>query len=249
MVDFINEVEEELRKDKYNALLRKYGAFIVAVIIAVVAVAGFLEYQKYDAGKKARAASTSFEAARLVEAEGDLLGAIKRYEALAPLAPEGYAGLSYSKIGALKIQLGDMDGAVAAFDNSANTFSRPEHADLARLKAIYILLDEARYDDVKSRAAALDASDSPYKDLARELAAYADLRNGNPDAARSSFLYLSTAPGVIAGVKTRASQALTLMNASRPVNVPPANEMTPEDMTPDTETATPDMQPAAPEDL
>jgi len=26
MVDFINEVEEELRKDQYNVLLRKWGS-------------------------------------------------------------------------------------------------------------------------------------------------------------------------------------------------------------------------------
>ena len=47
MVDFINEVEEELRKDEYNRLLRRYGPYILAVIVAIVAGTGFLEYQKY----------------------------------------------------------------------------------------------------------------------------------------------------------------------------------------------------------
>jgi len=34
VVDFINEVEEELRKDEYNRLLRRYGPYILAVIVA-----------------------------------------------------------------------------------------------------------------------------------------------------------------------------------------------------------------------
>ena len=37
MVDFINEVEEELRKDDYNRLLKKYGPLIGAVLSLIVA--------------------------------------------------------------------------------------------------------------------------------------------------------------------------------------------------------------------
>ena len=72
MVDFINEVEEELRKDEYNRLLRRYGPYILAVIVAIVAGTGFLEYQKHAKDKAARATSASYVAASDAAAAGNV---------------------------------------------------------------------------------------------------------------------------------------------------------------------------------
>jgi len=220
LVDFINEVEEELRKDKYNELLRKYGPYIVGLIIGVVAVAGYLEFQKYTTGVKARKTSASFVAADKLAEDGDLQAAISKFTALAEVAPEGYAGLSYSRAAGIKVQLGDMAGAVSLFDKSAEVFEKPMHKDLARLKAAYILLDEDRYDDVKARAQELMIENAPYSDLAREMLAHAELQSGNEDGARTQFTYLANVPGVLDGVKTRAGQSLLLLNANRVVPVP-----------------------------
>jgi len=63
VVDFINEVEEELRKDDYNRLLKKYGPAIGAVLFLIVAGAGFLEFREYSANKKAQAVSAVYTAA------------------------------------------------------------------------------------------------------------------------------------------------------------------------------------------
>ncbi|NNC36529.1 MAG: tetratricopeptide repeat protein [Acidimicrobiales bacterium] len=226
MVDFINEVEEELRKDKYNDLLKKFGPLIVTIIVAIVAVAGYVEYKKYSDGVKARKASASFVAADKLADEGDLQAAIDKFLALAEVSPEGYTGLSYSRAAALKVQLGDMDGAVNLFDRAAGAFTKPIHKDLASLKAAYILMDEGRYDDVKARANSLSVDDAPYADLAKELLAHAALQSGDEQTARTQFTYLSNVPGVLNGVKMRAEQSLLLMNASRAVPAPTLEEST-----------------------
>jgi len=36
VVDFINEVEEELRKDEYNRLLRRYGPFYYRLLLSLL---------------------------------------------------------------------------------------------------------------------------------------------------------------------------------------------------------------------
>ncbi|MCF6275953.1 MAG: hypothetical protein L3J05_09345, partial [Robiginitomaculum sp.] len=61
MVDFINEVEEELRKDKYNQLLRKYGPYIIAAIFMIVAATGYTEYNKSKVSNTAKSASAAYE--------------------------------------------------------------------------------------------------------------------------------------------------------------------------------------------
>lgn len=222
MVDFINEVEEELRKDKYNDLLRKFGPYIVAVIIIIVAATGYIEYQKYSKGVVARKASASFMVADEIEKTGDLLGAIEKFIALSEVAPEGYSGLALSRAAGLKLQLGDLTGAVSLFDRASAAFTKPVHKDLAGLKAAYLLMQQERYDDVTTRASALIVEDAPYADLARELLAYAALKSDDTEAARTHFGYLARVPGVLSGVQRRAENALTLMNANREVPVPDA---------------------------
>jgi len=220
LVDFINEVEEELRKDKYNQLLRKFGPYIVAVIIAVVAATGFYEYRDYTTSQTAKAASAAYESAGKIEKTGDIQGAIAKFTSLASVAPDGYAGLSLTRAAGLKVQLGDMNGAVALFDQAAERFVKPIHKDLASLKSAYILLDLGRYDDVQARVGALAVDGAPYADLAKELLAHAALQSGDIATARTGFTYLSNAPGVANGVQVRAAQALALMNAERIV-LPP----------------------------
>ncbi len=214
MVDFINEVEEELRKDKYNELLRKFGPLIIAIIIGVVAVSGYVEFQKYSKSKKARATAASYTQAAKLADVGDLQAAIEKFIAISKVSPDGYAGLSLSRAAGLKVQLGDLDSAVNLFDRSATAFSEPIHKDLSSLKASYILMELGRYDEVKTRASALAVDGAPYRDLAKELLAHAYLETGDMEAARSEFAYLANAPGILNGVKSRAKQAMMLMNAN-----------------------------------
>jgi len=241
LVDFINEVEEELRKDKYNVLLRRFGPYIIALIVMIVAATGYVEYNKAETQKQARAASASYEAAAQLAATGDLQGGIERFIALSELAPSGYAGLSLSRAAGLKVQLGDLAGAIGLFDRAAAAFERPVHKDLSALKAAYILMEQGRYDDVRARVAVLGADGAPYQDLAKELEAHALLKAGLVDEARIKLTYLSTVPGVLAGVKSRSSQALSLLKGQKPVPTPAAPDLDlPADLVPPAEPVGPD---------
>ncbi len=215
MVDFINEVEEELRKDKYNALLRKFGPYILALIFIVVAGAGFVEFQKYSKSKKARSTAASYTQASKLAEEGDIQAAIAKFIAIAEVAPTGYAGLSLSRAAGLNVQLGDLDRAVNLFDRSTQVFTLPIHKDLSSLKAAYVLMEQGRYDDVKTRVQSLSGDDAPYRDLAKELLAHIYLKTDDSALALTQFTYLANAPGVLGGVQARAKQAVMLIKANK----------------------------------
>ena len=214
MVDFINEVEEELRKDEYNRLLRRYGPFLLVVIIAIVAVAGFLEFQKYTQDQSARATSASYIQASDKAAAGNVDQSIKEFMAIADKAPAGYAGLSLVRAAALKLEAGDSTEAVSLLDRAATTFETRRHIQLAQIKAAYILANEGAYSDVVNRAAPLMEKDAPYEFLARELVGFAGLKSGDEALAREQFAYLESIPGVPATIKERAKQNLSLMRTA-----------------------------------
>ena len=178
----------------------------------------FSNFKNIHSQKQARASSASYVVANKLSEDGNLQEATNKFVALADVAPQGYAGLSLSRAAGLKVQMGDLLGAVDLLDKSAQSFAQPVHRDLASLKAAYILMELERYDDVHARVATLITENAPYQDLAKELQAHANLKSGNIKDAKSQFSYLANVPGVLDGVKTRAKQTISLLNADLPVS-------------------------------
>ena len=220
MVDFINEVEEELRKDDYNRLLKKYGPAIGVILFLIIAGTGFLEYRKYSADKKAQAVSAVYTAADTKLDNGQPDEAVSAFVSLGETGPPGYAGLALMRAAAILEDKGDIGGAVRQFDLAAEKFSAPRHAQLAQLKAAYLLADQGAYSDVIARATPLSETDAPYEFLARELLGYAHSESGNDSAAREQFAYLTSVPGVPSTVKQRAEQSMALMSAKASLVAP-----------------------------
>jgi len=239
VVDFINEVEEELRKDEYNRLLKRYGPFIAAVIVVIVAGTGFLEFQKYTKDRAARATSASYIDASDKAAAGNVDQSISGFMAIAEKAPAGYAGLSLVRAATLKLEGGDSAEAIRLLDQAAITFETPRHAQLAQIKAAYILANDGAYSDVISRIGPLMEKDAPYEFLARELMGFAALKSGDETLAREQFGYLESIPGVPATIKERAKQNLSLMRtASAAATVQAPEPVTPDETVPKPETET-----------
>ena len=235
MVDFINEVEEELRKDEYNRLLRRYGPFILAVIVLIVAVTGLLEYQKYAKDKAARATSASYVAASDAAAAGNVEQSIAGFLNIAHKAPAGYAGLAFVRAATLNLEAGDSAEAISLLDQAARTFETPRHIQLAQIKAAYILANDGAYSDVINRIGPLMEKDAPYEFLARELMGFAALKSGDATLAREQFGYLESIPGVPGPIKERAKQNLSLMRTAAAASEVKAPEpVTSEPVTPDT---------------
>lgn len=210
MVDFIHEVEEELRKDSYNELLRKFGPWIIGACVLIVAATGAYEYFKTADARAAKAASISYvEAAKMVE-DGDRDAAIARYVAIGQKAKPGYAGLSLMQAAALKLEDGERAEALRLFDQAAQTFDTDLHKQLANLKAAYILADDGRYDDVNQRLTGLAESGQPFEYLARELKGFVALAQDDVKSAKSEFSYLARSPDVSEGIRNRAEQVLAL---------------------------------------
>ena len=220
MVDFINEVEEELRKDDYNRLLKKYGPIIGVVLFLIVAGAGFIEYRKYADDKKAQAVSAVYTAADKQLDEGRPDEAVAAFVDLSASGPEGYAGLSLMRAAAIRQNQGDILGAIRHFDKAAEKFSAERHKQLAQLKAAYLLADQGAYADVIGRVTPLAETEAPYEFLARELLGYAHAESGDEAAARDQFAYLTSIPGVPATVKQRAEQSMALMGTKASLSAP-----------------------------
>jgi hypothetical protein len=217
VVDIFDEVDEELRAERAQQLLKRYSGLIVAgAVFIVAAVAGWQGWRWYVARQDQAAAIEYLTAMNLANATAAGSSAASRSAAIATFAklsqsaPAGYATLSRLWEAALKAQSGDKAGAVALWDQVAGDSSvDPLLRDLASLLWAENQIDTADPALLEARLKALAEPDNPWHALAKEQLALLDLRLGKRDQAKTALEALArdvTAPN---GVRGRATALLT----------------------------------------
>jgi hypothetical protein len=203
VVDIFDEVEEDLRAERAEKLLKKYAWLVVAVAVAIVgAAAGWQLWTRYQHRQDA-AAATGFVAAQ------DGTNPFPALDQLAAAGPEGYKTLARLRAAALKATAGDLQGAqslwnAVASDSSADPLLR----DFASLMATARELDHGDPAQLEARLKPLAAPDNAWSSLAREQLAMLDLRQGKIDDARKTLEALSIDIGAPPGLRARAAALL-----------------------------------------
>jgi hypothetical protein len=207
---FINEVTEEVRRDRLYAMFRRYGWIAVLVVLLLVAGAAWNEWRK----AQARAES---------EARGDaLLAALEASDpaaqaaALDALRTGGPAEPVVALLAAA--QAAATEGEAAAAERLAALAADPAvpqiYRDLATLKSAMLGAGVAAPD---ARIAALEPLSAPggaFRALALEQIALAHAEAGRDDAALAVLTDLMGAADVGPALQQRAAQMILALGGS-----------------------------------
>ena len=222
MVDVFEEVEEQLRSDRYRSLAQSWAPWVFGVLLAVLAAAlaywGYSEYEKQGAQKASLAYSAGLDAMQ----SGDAKTAGEQFAKAAAGTSAAYRTLAVMQQAAIKIGTNDTKGAVALLDQAAQIAPSPVLADAARLKAAYALFDTASEADIEARLNPLAEKDRPYRALAREGLAMAKLRAGKTAEAKAEFKILTTMLDAPQDMHQRAQAAIALIDSGTATAIPAA---------------------------
>jgi hypothetical protein len=211
VANFIEEVDEEVRREKAEKLWKRWSPFIIGVVVLVLAgVAGHELWKGWQAEKTAAAGARFTSALNLAQA-GKHPEAATAFADLSKTDADGYALLARFQQAANLVEAKDIAGAVAAYDAIAgDSATAPRFRDLARYLAVFHGLGQLAPDQVKQRLAGI-ASDSPWAANARELNAVAELKAGNTEEARRQLTALADDPLVPTGLRGRAAELLAAL--------------------------------------
>lgn len=208
MADIFQEVEEDLRHDRYERLARRYGGhLIVAVLLIVAGTAGYVVWKnQHQASQRA----DTLQLAEAVDAAGPGMANPAATEALDKVAASGAAGparLARFYEAGLKARTGDGAGAVALYEAiAADGGTAPLYRDLATLLAIQLQANTGDPKALSDRLAPLTGETNPWRHSARELNALLAARAGDKARAKTLFQQLADDNGAPAGLRTRASE-------------------------------------------
>lgn len=212
---FIEEVNEELRRDRLFSLFRKWGWIPILLIIAIVAAAAWREYNV----AQQRAAAQAFGDALIAALDNDDPEA--RLAALSQITPasDNAQVLLVMLVAAEQANGGQETEAAASLRALAADMSVPErYRDLALLKA-HMLAPQ----DFATAMAELDQlarPGRPYRPLAMEQQALLQVSNGDNAAAIALLRLLEEDSEATPGLQQRASQLIVALESGAALQDP-----------------------------
>jgi hypothetical protein len=207
---FIEEVTEEVRRDRLFRLFRKYGWIGLVIILGLVGGTAWTEWSK------------SRDAAR-AQAFGDaVIDALdhgtpdERREALAAVPSDA------EQTGILNLILAsDPDenkaDTLAALDKvAADTGLSPAYRDLAVLRRVLVAGSELPLADRRAALDGIAVPGRPYRALAAEQLAYLLIEEGKADEAVSALTALLQDQEASGSLRARATQVITALGGTLP---------------------------------
>ena len=171
---FIDEVTEEVRRDRLFKLMRKYGWIAILAILLLVGGAAWNEWRKAQARAAAEALGDSILAA-LEEADP-----AARAKALSGIEATGDTSAVIAMLKAdAEAAAGDRKGAGAVLEAlGADEGLSPVYRDMARLKMVMLAGPEMSEEERRKALEALTRPGAPFRLLGEEQLAALDIEAG-----------------------------------------------------------------------
>ncbi len=216
MAEIFREVDEDIRRERYAKLWKRYGIYVIALAVLIVAgtaaVVGWREYSRSVRESQGDRFASALELVRTDNAAA----AVSAFATLADTASAGYAALSRLQEAAARADSGDHAGAIAAYDRLAADSSADELLrGLATVLAALHSFDSAGVDDLTRRLAPLTGDDNPYRYSARELLALGAFKGGDIDRAKVDLQALADDAEAPAGIRQRATEFLRALGGGK----------------------------------
>lgn len=206
------EVDEAVRQDQIKALWDRYGIFVIAGALLIVATVGGIKGWQYWQAQRAAEAGARFEGAQALIAEGKTGDAEAALQKLADSGPSGYQTLSRFRLAAAKVDAGQTEQAVAAYDGlSADTSIESSLRQLAGIHAASLRVDAAELSEMKTRLGKIADGSGPWRHSARELLGLAAFRAGAMAEAEKYFTAAAGDSAAPPRLRQRAEMMLALV--------------------------------------
>ncbi|QFT59445.1 hypothetical protein FIU94_11480 [Sulfitobacter sp. THAF37] len=213
---FIDEVNEEVRRDRLYHLLRRYGWIAALAIVLIVAGAAWNEYQK----AQSRAQAEALGDAMLAALSNDEIAA--RAEQLSQIDPQspGAAAVLRLLTAAEQVEAGETAAAAATLEALATDGAAPQiYRQLANFKSLTLPDTDMSVEDRRQAFEAMAQPGNALRLLASEQLALLDIQQGQPDAAIARYQSILQDAEITSDLQQRALQVIVALGGEPELDV------------------------------
>jgi len=222
---FAREIDEELRREQLLKLWERYGTYIIAAAVLIIAGIGGYKYYESSRMAAAQTAGARFTTAVRDATNDKKAEAQKVMEDIAAAAPPGYATLARIRLAAADREAGKAAEAASAFEAIAKESGvDPLLAGYAQLQAAMLRLDSANWTEMQNRLNPLAADGNAWRFSARELLGLAAQKAGKTDEARTQFQRLLGDRNTPPSIGERARVMLAMLTEAEMTKAPAGDD-------------------------
>lgn len=205
---FIEEVTDELRRDKLFAAMKRYGWIAALAVVAIVGGAAYNEYRKDQAEARAQAIGDGILAALNTE---DAMARAQALESIDTQTAEAQAVLDMLTAAQLA-EANDHAAAAVRLDAVAvNTDVPTIYRNIAQFKSLILQSDTMAIADRRQGFEALAQPGGPMRLLAQEQLALIEIEEGAPEAAIDRYQAILSDAEVTPDLQERALQVIVAL--------------------------------------
>lgn len=206
MADIFTEVDEDLRRDRAERLWKKYGKYVLALAVVIVAATAGWVWWTDQQRRQAAAEGERFFAA-LSQTEGASSStAANAVGAVARDAKSGFRVIALLHEAGFKARAGEAEAALAIYRAvAADMTADPDLRDAATLLGAMVAVENLPRAEIDAMLAGISNDRSAWRFSAFDVGATAALRAG--DRARARELYTRIADDAAAPPSLRARAA------------------------------------------
>ena len=210
--EFIREVDEAVRQDRWLAVWKQYNAYIIGAALAVIiGTAAGVGWQTYEANQRAANARAFAQAADFLSEErpGEAAAA---FSALADRVGGGIAVVAKFQAAEAEKLAGDKEGKLALLENlSESGDARLIYQRLAALLTKQETLGESDVEVLIDEIDRLSTPDNPWRASLIELKAIAQMKSGRTEQARETLDTLLSDEAIPTNLQRRAGELLSAL--------------------------------------
>ena len=202
---FLQEVSEELRRDRLYRNIRKYGWIAILLVIVIVGAATYREYLKSQAETEAELFGTSIIDALNEKNAADRISKLKKINAPGENAKAVVAMLLSAESIGNETESPEMSSLSDVIEVSSID---PHYRDLLNFKILLKSSEIMNLDERMKAFSALSKPGNPFRLLAEEQMALIELELGNTDSAIEKISQILLDAELTAGLRNRATQMM-----------------------------------------
>lgn len=208
--EFLEEVEQDIRHEKYIKLWHKYGRYFTGALVGILAItAGMNVYHHYETKQRLEAAQKFADVEQLV-ARGQVEQALTVLASMGEESTKTYPVLAQFSRAALLKHKGGADNLAKAAEIyqalSQNHKADASWRDLAKVLYVYVEIERGQvaYPDLVKQLEPLEAENAPWQALALETEGMLHYKNGEKTKASEIFVKLAQDKNTAEGIMIRS---------------------------------------------
>jgi hypothetical protein len=219
VVDVFEQVEEELRSDRYKRLARTWLPVVGGVLlVALVAALAFWGWDNWQTSK-AEKASVAYDRGLESLQAGNPVGADAAFVQAANEGNGAYKAMALMHRAGIAVDANRIPDALRLFDEAAGASRDPLLSDPAAYKAALLAMDTETLPQLEARLEPLTAENRPFSAFAREALAMAHLQHGQTAPAREALVLLKNSLDTPEIVSQRADLAIAAIDSGAAPNL------------------------------